>query len=111
MGGCGGLFYGGLQTVLEGAAGGNLRQPGFAAYTLRQAGATGKEFGKFSAIYSGTNCYLTSIRGGGKSDFVNIGISGFTAGAVSSLKSRNPRQILLSGLASGVITVILFGMR
>lgn len=101
-----GGVLGAVQTGFAGAAQGMFRQPGFGRFVFQQAKLQGKQFGVWLACFSGMKCSLTLARGGVQ-DIVTVFGSGFVAGSVSTLYSRNPPLIAMNGLGSGIIVSVL----
>lgn len=101
-----GSVLGAVQTGFSGAAQGLFRQPGFGRFVFQQAKLQGKQFGIWLTCFTGMKCTLTFARGG-KQDILTVFGSGFFAGSLSTLYSRNPPLIAMNGLGSGVIVSVL----
>jgi Tim17/Tim22/Tim23/Pmp24 family len=97
-----GFVYGVGSTALEGHQAGLSSQPGFGSLVLRTGVSSGASMAVWLATYSTASCACQLYRGG-KKDSLNSFVGGFSAGCVSTLRTRNPRVILLSGLTQGVI--------
>jgi len=97
-----GFVYGVGSTAIEGYQAGLSSQPGFGSLVLRTGVSSGGSMAVWLATYSTASCACQLYRGG-KKDSLNSFVGGFSAGCVSTLRTRNPRVILLSGLTQGVI--------
>ncbi len=100
-----GVVFGGAMGIYQGMNAGILRQPGFGGLWWRAARANGFQFGALLGVYEGSKCSFETIRG--KKDFINTFMAGGLAGAVSSLRTRNPVQILAGSVAGGLIMSVM----
>ena len=100
-----GTIIGGVQTVFAGMGSGVMRQAGFGRFVWQQSKLQGKQFGIWLSAFTGMKCTLTVSRQ--KQDILNVFSSGFFAGSVATLYSRNPPLIAMNGLGSAVIVSAL----
>jgi hypothetical protein len=100
-----GGVIGGVQTAFAGMSTGMLRQPGFGKFVWQQSKQQGKQFGMWLGAFTGMKCSLTFARE--KNDIFNIIGSGFFAGSVSTLYTRNPTMIMMNGAGSAMIVSVL----
>lgn len=100
-----GTIFGGVQGIVGGASSGVIRQPGFGRLLFQSAISSGNSLGVLLGVYSASRCSLALTRK--VDDKFNTFAAGFLGGCVSSLKSRNPRFILLNGAAAATVITIL----
>ena len=105
QGGIVGGAVGTVHAVVDGFTTGLRNEPGFGRYVMQAGGSSAASFGVWLGSYSATKCTLRISRG--KNDLFNSFGAGSIAGMISSLRSRNPRIIVVSGLASGVLMTAL----
>ena len=105
QGGIVGGAVGTVHAVVDGFTTGLRNEPGFGRYVMQAGGSSAASFGVWLGSYSATKCTLRISRG--KNDLFNSFGAGTIAGMISSLRSRNPRIIVVSGVASGVLMTAL----
>ncbi len=97
LGGAIGLFSG----VSEAYQAGIIRQPDFPSFLRSRVIGNAVSIGSSLAIWKGGTCLAMGIRK--KQDAYNSMFGGFAAGIVFALPSRNPRNIIVSGLTYSAI--------
>lgn len=97
LGGAIGLFSG----VSEGYQAGIIRQPEFSRFLRSRVIGNALSIGSSLAIWKGGTCLAQGVRK--KTDVYNSMFGGFAAGVVFALPSRNPRNILVSGVTYSAI--------
>ena len=105
QGGIVGGAVGTVHAVVDGFTTGLRNEPGFGRYVLQAGGSSAVSFGVWLGSYSATKCTLRISRG--KNDLFNSFGAGSIAGMISSLRTRNPRIIVVSGVASGILMTAL----
>jgi hypothetical protein len=104
-GGVVGALVGGVHAVVDGYSHGFARQAGFGRYVVGASLGSAVSFGGWLGSYKGTKCYMRAMRG--KDDTLNSFGGGFVAGLVGSLRTRNPRVMVVSGIGSGILMSVL----
>jgi hypothetical protein len=105
QGGILGGVIGTFHASIDGFSNGYSRQPGFGRFLFSSGVSSAASFGGWLGAYTSVKCYMKSTRA--KDDFLNSFGGGFAAGMVGTLRSRNPRIMIISGLGSGVLMSIL----
>ena len=105
QGGVVGGAVGSIHAIADGFTTGIRHDPGFGRYVVQAGVSSAASFGVWLGVFTSSKCVLKLSRG--KSDLFNSFWAGTSAGMASSLRTRNPRIIAVSGLASGVLMTAL----
>jgi hypothetical protein len=74
-------------------------------YVVQSAKTSAMSFSLWLGTFSGAKCTCAVMRG--KKDVVNSFVGGAMAGVVASLRSRNPRAILVTSAVSGILASVI----
>ena len=99
-----GVIWGGFFAPVAAASGAPL--PGAAARVLSAGGSAvrhGLGFASFLAVFNGITCCAEQLRGGDR-DALNHFVGGAAAGAMISVRVRNPLHIAAVSLGTGCVT-------
>ena len=104
-GGAVGGVFGLFQGITEGYSLGIIRDRSFPGVLAGITFSSALSFGTWLGSYQFTKCSLISVRG--KRDPFNSFGGGFVAGFLSSIRTRSPPAMIVSGLASGALMSVL----
>ena len=86
-----------------------LREPRImVSHTISRTIGSAASFGTYLGVYSGTKCSMAVARGG-KQDLLNTATAGGLAGALSVLRSGDPRAMAGSAFMGAAIMCVVEG--
>ena len=100
-----GTLIGGVQSAMEGHNLGITRQPGFVRALMAASAGSGFQMAGWIGIYTSGKCACQLYRN--KKDPLNTFVAAFGASVVTTIRSRNPRLIIFSGVGQGVLFAAL----
>ena len=107
QGGLAGFIFGGFNHAFMGLVGGRHKYPGFGKEIMANSRISSGMFALWLGTYFSAQCVVKSVRKQTHADLFTVGISGALAGAVSVLKTRNPRAIMVNGMTSAALVVLV----
>lgn len=102
-----GFIFGTFNHAFMGLVSGRHKYPGFGKEIMANSRMSAGMFALWLGTYFGSQCVVKSIRKQERADILTVGLSGYMAGAVSVLKTRNPRAIMVNGLTSATLVMVV----
>jgi hypothetical protein len=100
-----GYIFGGLNHAFISFFSGRHRLPGFRQEFFYSCRSTSSMFGLWLCTFYGAHCSITALRNGNRDATTSFG-SGFIAGAVATLRTRNFPAILTNAVTSGILVTV-----